>query len=208
MSRGFRGAWFIAGLAMIAAIVGGGREARAGGVSLKLGVGMGGDPVFTYDAYVTLDPNTIVPQSSPGQASIDVTFTGITGITSNATDTVNVLFQYPGSLVAFWTVTLSTANGGTIHLQESNPFSSFGPFTGSQELLEVEIKTPPNTPEGLKGGDVVFASTTLGGTTTNNIPVRLFSIPEPSSMILMLLGGTVLPFYAIRERARRSRRVA
>jgi hypothetical protein len=52
MRRGIPGAWVIAGLAMLGAMVVGGLEARAGTVTIKggivLGSGTGGDPPYTY----------------------------------------------------------------------------------------------------------------------------------------------------------------
>jgi hypothetical protein len=201
MRRGFAGAWFMAGLALIGAMVLGGREARAGGVSVKLGVGQGGDPSFTYDAFVYLDANTTAPASS----SLSATFMGITGITNNGTDTVSVVYQYLSFPSATWQVTLTP---NTITIQEVN-IPAIGPFTSQTLLFEVQIVTPPNTPAGLSPGDMVNVSTTLAGSPA--VPGRITLqniIPEPSSMIMMLLGGAMLPFFAIRERARRSRRVA
>jgi hypothetical protein len=203
MRRGFAGAWFMAGLALIGAMVVGGREAQAGGVSVKLGVGQGGDPSFTYDAYVYLDADS----TALANGSLSATFTGITGITNNSTDTISPLFELYSFPDAVWQVSLSSANGGTITIQELNS-TQIGPFSAQTELFEVQIVTPQNTPAGLAPGDMVNVSTTLGGSPPVQGSITLFSIPEPSSMIMMLLGGAMLPFFAIRERTRRSRRVA
>jgi hypothetical protein len=197
MRRGFAGAWFMGGLALIGAMVVGGHEAQAGGVSAKLGVGKGGDPIFTYDAYVLLDADTTVPASS----SLSAVFHGVTGVASG--DSQTVIFQYNSFPDATWQVTLTS---DTITIQETN-LTSFGGFPSQTEIFEVQIVTP-SIPTGLSPGDTISTTTTLGGSPPVNGTITVFSIPEPSSMIMMLLGGAMLPFFAIRERARRSRRVA
>lgn len=193
---------FVIGLVLLGAMIAGGREARAGGVSAKLGSGQGGDPIDTYIATVTLNANTSVPGYTGGSSpSLVVTFTGITGITSNATDTVDILSQNPSYPQSVWTVSLSASNGGTITLSEVN-YSAIGPYTSATQLVDVQIVTPMNAPPALPPGTMVSYTTSINGSSPAPATATVYAIPEPSSVIMMLMGAAILPYCAIRARRR------
>jgi hypothetical protein len=210
-----KGAWVTAALAVLGATLASGRAeggsaitgGKTSGLTLKGGVTQGGDPQFTYYLNVYLTDDTI-PAYTLGSSAAVVTATGLTGV--SAGDMVSVGYQSTPEPNAIWSPVLGT---------ESATISYYGysaiTATGSDPLLlfQLIIVTPPNTPSGLSPGDNFMFSYTIGsgndqqtGQGIVTVTAGALATPEPSSLILLLVGGAVLPYFGIRERRRRHTR--
>jgi hypothetical protein len=202
-----QGAWLVAGLAMLGAMAAGTGELRAGTISTGIGVGKGGDPFYTYDIYVYLNANQTLPKSTLlNPVSLDLTFSGMTGLVSNGVDTTQVLVQDPAFGITNWNPIIST---NQLEFQESNALSVVGPYATQHLLYEVQIKTPDTpTQTGLTPGTIIQYTYTIPGQGTQTGTVTVFSIPEPSTIIMAAMGAAALPFVVIRGRRRRARGVA
>lgn len=203
-----RGAWMMAAFAVLGVALAQGRA--EGGIVIKTGVVQGGDPQFTNYIDIYLQNGTMPAYSAQGPVAT-VTLTGLTGVSS--ADSYQFNDQYlpsPGELIGTPPL-LSDVNGGTASLQF---FNAEAISTTSQILLvEFVVVTPPDTPQGLKPGDTFHYNWTIGtqsGSGSGTVVLGSPSlVPEPSSLVLMLAGGTVVPYFGLRyRRVRRSRGAA
>ncbi len=206
-----RRAWLIAGLSLVGALAGGNSQAWAnGGISVGLGVGKGGDPFFVYDVYVFLDPNQSLPIATLAHPfSLDLTLTSVTGLAAGV-DATQVLYQFPplATGITNWTPIIAT---NELQLKEQNTLAVVGPYSTTAETLLYELQiTTPDSPnqKGLAPGDIVNYSYTIAGQPTQTGTITVFSIPEPSTIVMAAMGVAALPLVVIRQRRRRTRRVA
>lgn len=210
----FAGTWISAVLAALGmTMVGGGAEAGSvvgapspTGIQVTGGVTQGGDPQYTYYLDIYLVDDTIPAYESPGPAVATVSATGITGISS--ADTYNYSSPYGSPPVLIGSPTIGT---GTVDIDFFNSASIS--TTGTALLLQLTIITPANTPSGLNPGDQFTYTFTIGSLSGGGTVILTDGppplVPEPSSLVLMLVGGTALPYLGLRHRrCRRSRGVA
>lgn len=196
----------VAAAATLAAMFAGTREVRAGSISVGVGVGQGGDPFFVYDVTVTLNAGYFLPQSSGTQPSLDVTFTGLTGLVSNAVDTTSIVSQNPAFPTAAWLYTIGTDQ---LELKESNQSGNIGTFPSNVLLFDLRIQTPDTqTQTGLTPGSTVNFTYTIPGQSGGSGSVTVASIPEPSTVVLTLLGVAGMPLLVRRARRRSSQPAA
>lgn len=205
-----KGAWMMAAFAVLGVALAQGRAEAAGGIVIKTGVVQGGDPQFTNYIDIYLQNGTIPAYSAQGPVAT-VTLTGLTGVSS--VDSYQFNDQYlpsPGESIGTPPL-LSDANGGTASFQ----FFNTDAISATSQILLVEfvVITPPDTPQGLKPGDTFHYDWTIGtqaGSGSGTVVLGSPSlVPEPSSLVLMLVGGTVVPYFGLRyRRGRRSREAA
>jgi hypothetical protein len=138
MRRGIPGAWVIAGLAMLGAMVVGGLEARAGTVTIKggivLGSGTGGDPPYTYIFDLYLTSGFIAPDLGANPPTTFFTVDGLVGVSGAGYDTSQIpnastTSEPPSTAPAgspqaneFWTV----PNGGIVTSPSPPPATANG----------------------------------------------------------------------------------
>ncbi|MHB1557677.1 MAG: PEP-CTERM sorting domain-containing protein [Isosphaeraceae bacterium] len=197
----------VAAAATVGAMFAGTREVRAGSISVGVGVGQGGDPFFVYDLTVTLNAGAYLPQSTTSNPiSLDLTFTGLTGLVSNAVDTTSIVSQNPAFPTAAWLYTIGTDK---IELKESNAQGPIGPFSSNLLLFDLRIQTPDTqTQTGLTPGSTVNFTYTIPGQSGGSGSVTVASIPEPSTVVLTLLGVAGMPLLVRRARRRSSQPAA
>ena len=172
----------------------------SGGITVTGGVTQGGDPQFTYYLDVYLVNATIPAYTPPGPAVSTLSLSDITGITSAATFMSSSPYDFPSVLIG-----MPALGTGTVDIDffNTSPIST----TGTSLLLQLVITTPTETPAGLAPGDTFAYAFTIGSqsgggtvTMTDGPPPPL--VPEPSSLVLMLVGGTVAPCLGLRYRRR------
>jgi hypothetical protein len=204
-------AWILAIPAALGLMLGGRAEAASTlskGITVKTGVTQGGDPQFTNYIDIFLN-NDAIPAYSGGGPVATVTITGLTGVSS--VDSYRFEDQYlpsPEELIGTPPL-LSDADGGTAGLQ----FFNLSPISTTDQILLVRLVviTPPDTPQGLEPGDTFHYTWTIGTTEFGSGSGTVVlgppdAVPEPSSIVLMLAGGAVLPYVGLRHRRRRRSR--
>ncbi len=204
-----KGAWIMAGIAVLGAMVAGG-EARAGSRGITIGGGFKpttGDPPYDYVFTVELDPGfEIQPPTSPPYDDFQVL--GLVGVTSAS------LHSEPGSFPSVtWFAQPATDNitwtfNGNTSIPNNNPPGSnievpLGTFT---------VETTQNFPNGppvLPGTVIDYNFTVFDlstGTTitgSNSFKIVALGVPEPSSVVLLMVGAAALPAIAVGRRRRR-----
>lgn len=203
MSRRIRGASILAGLAMLGAALADGRAAHAAGIVITSGtVIQTGDPTYEY---------VFDAQLLPGSSLHNGGFFTV--------------YDLPGIPKAALTSQPSILWGSSIQLQGITP-PGISP-TDDPTVYNVTwgwngstITSPPTS--NLDLGTFVIGSTgelsspphpTLiyvgflndGVTPPNEGTITVTSIPEPSSVILLVLGAGALPLLVLRARRRRLR---
>lgn len=185
-----------------------GSPVTAGGISVKGGVTQGGDPQYTFYLDVFLIDDTIPAYVYPGSATATLTVDGLTGIGS--VDTYLVNYEYFSPPEAIWNPTLSTGTAASDYFGYS-PITASGP--DPLWLFQLVVTTPTNTSNGASPGDEFTYSWTIG--TGNNeqtgsgfgyLTLGPPPVPEPSSIVLMLVGGSVVPYLEFHRRRRRQAR--
>jgi hypothetical protein len=192
MRRGFPGAWYMAGLALLGAMVVGGREARAGSTGIvikKGGTPVVGDPFYEYQFDIVLlagstlenggfitvyDLPEIDNHSLTNQPSLKwgstINLLGITPLGAVVNDNPNI-----------WNITWEW-NGSPISAP-SNADMDLGNFSIGP------IDTPVSP-------DLVYVGSLDGTTESNQGTIQVNAVPEPTSIILLLTAVGVLPLYA------------
>ena len=201
MIRGIKRYWFLAGLVMLVASSVGGRQARAKGIVITSGkTEQIGDPLYDYIFNVELNPGTTLLNGGyftvydiPGVVATSDTGApnSYWGYSLQATGITPPLFQPPltppidGSLEnVTWVY-----RGPSITNNSPTQDLELGTF----RVATIELSAPP-TPT------LIYVGTLDGTTATTEGTVTVNSVPEPSSLILLLIGAGALPLYAFRSR--------
>ena len=225
MTLRMKGSWILAGLGVLAMMVGDVREAQAGMTSAIVVKGGyktgGGDPFYDYVFQVFLEPPT-----TPGSNSLitgdSFTVNSLPGVTSSSSSSVTLPSPLPDGATNYsWSSPTFTPT--------SNPYLSF-PFTAPSYAADVQwtytgsstISTSTNeiylgqfsvlstynfaeSQVPMSVGATVTYSFTFDGQAqsgSGSFPIASLPVPEPSSAILLLAGTGILPFYWLRERRR------
>jgi hypothetical protein len=211
MRQGFKSASFLAGLAVLGAMMSGGRAeagpAKPTGISAAGGVTYNPDPQFTYYIGVYLDAGDTFASNT----AIESNFS-IIGISS--ADTITTLYINPGVGVhEFNAGDAMISAPGTLTTIYDGPNAITAPATTKTLLEYFQVTTPNSSSQtGQQAGTTVDYTYYINGVeqppSSFVLQAGPLSIPEPSSLVLMMIGGTVLPYLAIRERRRRIRHTA
>jgi hypothetical protein len=220
-----KGAWILAGLAALGATLVGGQEAHAwGGIAVTGGYKVGtGDPPYDYIFQVYLEPGGSILAPSLGPPVIQDSFTieNLPGVTSSSSSSVTLGpgFSSPANSWAYPTFTATTNPYGSNPSFAANvqwAYNGLAPIdntTNSSILLGqftvVSTYDFSNGPPVVSGTIIDFNYDIGGGTNSGSgsFPiVNLGSVPEPSSMILLVAGiAWTLPIVWNRRRRLRQR---
>jgi hypothetical protein len=227
MIRDIKRTCLLAGLAAFGAMFAGGSEARAASVGFKGTIAPlpGGSPfLYTFDVYLT--SGTISP-GSPSNPT-EFTISGLVGVSQpgflGVNDPGSPTYEPPGTGNPFGSNVYYTwiVNTGGIVTTGSPVNSNYessvtwqytlGPtltwsgtniFLGSFEVETTAIyndNAPPVTPGITPIGFSYSLPQSSGGPSTGGGTFTVTSVPEPSSVILLVIGGGVLPL-VFRKRA-------
>jgi hypothetical protein len=230
MTLRIKSSWILAGLTVVCAIFGGEAESQAGKISVTGGyMPQGGDPFYDYVIDVYLEPNaTISPPTLNGMTPVSDSFTilGLPGVatTSSSSFTPSPPYSTPVGVYTWGYPTITPIiisnpppNTPSYGADVQWAYSGLAPITNntaSQILLgEFTILTtfdyqmnvlplPPDSPVAYTssiGGVVAPPSTFL---------IANLTVPEPSSVVMLLGGSSVLPFFWLQARRRLIRRQA
>ncbi len=226
MRRSTKGAWVMAGLAVLGAMMAGGGEARAAVTGIAIGGGFKpgtGDPPYDYIFQVYLNPDSSLVSPfnplNPGLASNPDSFTidNLVGVTSVS------LTSQPENLPSVVFIPSITQTLTTYPYASDVTWSFYGLTTitnntSSPELLgQFEVETSVNFATGppVQAGTIVDYTFSVADGNGNQTPpgsgtiiLADLSTPEPSSAAIVLLtGGTaVLGGLVVRTRRRRKAR--
>ena len=189
MRRSFRNSWPFAALVALAAIGSAAPEARAGAITVSGGYLPTGDPRFLYVFDVNLNPNYTL------QYGDSFTIDGLPGVTNTAGSPSYVSGPYstyfgnasidetnstsPYSSNVTWTYRGNTTLTGSLDLGTFSIYTTYNYPTGTQTPFP-SGETSPN----------VSYTYNIGGNTGSGT-FTMSAVPEPSSMILLLIGGAV-----------------
>ena len=197
MRRGIKTAWVVAGLAVLGAMIAGGREARAKGIVISTGVTQPvGDPFYEYvfdvqllagstldnGGFITvydlpeIDQNSLTQQPSSKWGSslqkVGVTPSGASPVDSSS----------------LWNVTWEW-NGAAL-TAPTNSNLDLG-------LFKVGPTAQPETPT------LTYVGSLDGTTASNQGTITVSAVPEPSSVALLVLGIGSVSLIALRKARRR-----
>jgi hypothetical protein len=227
-----KGAWVMAGLVVLGAIIAGGGEARAD-TGITIGSGgvkpVTGDPPYDYIFQVYLEPgSSILSPFDPFNLKLllhpnSFTIDGLVGVTSASL--ASPIGQFGSS--TFWCASIdqtssydpnvpgsSDKSNVTWSFLGTEPIPMSGTLTQPYLLGTFTVETTDNYPNGppMSSGTQVNYSFTAADSDGNPISgggiVTLMVAPEPSSAAIVLLtGGTAaLGGLAVRTRRRRKAR--
>jgi hypothetical protein len=206
-----RGVSILAGLAVLGAMFAGAHEARADSIDISGGQVQGpGDPPYIYQFKVSLHDGTLMSGDS-------FTISNLAGVTPadfpNAGDppskTTEPGFFHSQTNFRSWLPEIDLISSAAPYssdvswtLMTSSPISTTGTLTLGIFTVETtqSFTAPPITP----GNSVSYSYTINGSSTGNSFPIQAGSVPEPSSIVLLLVGGGAVSVLAFRQR-RRSR---
>ena len=203
-----RSVWFFAGIAALAAMVAGGSNAQAGTVTIKGGIAPQGpgDPPYTYIFDVYLNNATINAYSGSGSAATTYSVDGLVGINTGSESVIND--QYGMAPQVIWTPA-PTSETATWNYYGYGSISTTGTLLLGR--FEITTTTSYSSPPVPPGSMLTYTYLLDGVSGTGQITIVNGNpgVPEPSSIIMMLTGGCLLPSFAFRQAQRlRSRRVA
>jgi len=214
MTPRMKGTWILAGLGVLTVIAGDGRDAQAAGT--KAIVITGGykpatsDPLYDYIFQVSLEP-TAGPNSLFTGDSFTIGAVPRKGVSTPLTPLPGVTLSSPTSVLSSysWSPLITEIN-------TSPPFSSVVTWTytgastitattGPVYLGQFSVETTYDFQNGppLPAGSRIAYSFNFNGGSFDESSFQLSSLPEPSSVILLLVGAGTLPLYWLRERRRR-----
>jgi hypothetical protein len=197
-----RGAWGVAALTMLAAMVAGG-EARAGLTVPVITTQQIGDPIYEYLIDAVLQAGSTL---SPG---------GFFTIYDLPSVPFDALAQGPN---LFWGASIQPLGINPAHLNGPPPvddptienvtfqWNGASPIMAGSSDLDlgifrvaptVELTSPPS-------GTVIYLSTLDGVNESNRGTVTINAVPEPTSIILMATAAVFVPFVYARGRRHRA----
>ncbi len=204
MIRGIHRSRLLLGLAVVGAILVGESEARAAGIKVTMGKTQPiDDPVYEYQFDIELQAGTAL--DSGGY----ITIYDLAGVYSGSTtsqpgtpadpglnwgSTVQLLGKSPtvGPSITddptLYNVTWQW-NGSTIPASATD--KSLGVFTILTDLNSTPTPTPTL---------VNYVGSADGTTVSNSGTITVTTVPEPASVILLVIGAGALPLYASRKR--------
>jgi PEP-CTERM motif len=197
----------LAGMGALIAVLSTGIEVYAAGSVIKVTGGYKpgtGDPPFDYIFQAFLEPPPNPPGGMNFIASTDFfTITGLTGVTSGSLTSqpgngpATVWQPTPGADSVTWTF---FGNQNIVATTQEIPLGQF--------VVETTTSYPLTAPPIAAGTIIDYFFSYDGGTATGTgeFPLTNLSVPEPSSIIMLLAGVGALPVFLIRERKRRQRR--
>jgi hypothetical protein len=201
-----KNSWRWLAIAFLTATLAGGRDARAGGIMVKIGQQPGGgDPPYDYIMQVYLDPGYGVDYANW------FTIESLKGVTTGSftMEPVNIPDGISWSPSINEKVTAYPyASDVTWYFTGTNPYKNTG--TGEIYLGEFGVETTVNfsSPPYIDGTiiDYHWSIVDLNGkpsTGSGQTPIVTLGIPEPTSSLLLLTGTAILPFVALRQHRRR-----
>jgi hypothetical protein len=205
MKRRIKSAWMTTAFAVIGAALSIGSAEAGSIVSSSKGITVGGgvvfnpDPQYTYYLNISIDDDTL-PTYNSISPSASLTIDGLKGLASG--DFYNESYSSLANPPVDPALTIGT-NSVTLNL-----YNYGAPITvsGSQLVYQFIIQTdnnqspPPPTTFNYSYSIGGSSPTFVGPVTFTQGPL---GVPEPGSLILLLMGGTAVTSIAIRERRRR-----
>ena len=227
MMRRTRATWVLAGLTALLAMTFGASQAPASSVGLKGGITPGtGDPPYVYEFALYLTSGSIAPGDSfTVDALVGVSKPGYitsagsptTQPPSNGTGYSNEYWNVPAGGIVTTPGTAPTNPTGYDYSSNVTWNYTAGPtFTYTNTpiflgLFTVETTTDyTGSPPATIGVTTIDYSYTLGGVTGHGTTpplVGALSVPEPSSLVLLLIGLGAFPLAWLRTRSRRPQAV-
>lgn len=200
--RTFGKSWRIAALAALAAIGSTAPGALAGPIIVTGIYVPHGDPTFQYIFDVTLKPNYTL------QYGDSFTIDGLPGVTNSANSPSYVSGSYStyfGNASIDETVTTSPYSSDVTWT-----YRGLNALSGSLDLGTFSIYTtynyPPGSqtpfPSGETSPNVTYTYSIGGNTGSDSFAIS--SVPEPSTILLLLIGGALPAGTALRRRFRRA----
>jgi hypothetical protein len=225
MMRRIVEAWTAAGLAVVGAMLAGGREAWAAGLASTITISGGivqgpGDPQYTYQLSASL-VNGSMSYSGSGPATSLFTVDDLVGVTPQGfplgSDSGSLTTQQNFPPAVIWHPDISlTSSAAPFAADVSWSFlgNSALSTSGVLPLGEFTVQTSQMFPAGQPpipvGSTIQYTYTIIdsSGAPTSGSGTFILqqgAVPEPSSMILLLAGASGMPFVILREQ-RRARR--
>ncbi|MFI5454746.1 MAG: PEP-CTERM sorting domain-containing protein [Isosphaerales bacterium] len=219
MTRGTNGSWLLAGLAILGVVFAGGSEARAGSIKITGSiVPLPGHSPFLYTFSVLLTGGTIQPGTTADPTQFTVSgLVGVTGLSEHQEPPLT------GNPLEVWNVptggiaTSSTGNPPPFDEESSvmwqystGPTITYGgtPISLGTFTVQTTGDFPDNNPPVTPGVTLIDYFYSLynptGESPTGSGSITLSSVPEPSSVILLLVGAGVLPLLVRLGRCSRS----
>ncbi len=205
MRREIKRGWLWAGLALVGVIFAGGREARAKGIVITSGgTHQTGDP--TYEYIFTVDLLAGSTLDNGGFFTIyDLPALATGALTSQPNISWGASIQFLGN-TPIGTVVNDDPNIYNVTWQWNGKDPIVAPTTSNLDLgtfivgSTTELSSPPSA-------KLVYVGSLDGTNASNQGTVGINAVPEPSSVILLLIGAGALPLYAVRNRRRAARSV-
>jgi PEP-CTERM motif len=212
MIRCMKNRWLLAGLCCLTAMFIGLRDAEAGSSSITITGGYkpgGGEPPFDYTFQVYLDA-----PSSTGtntfQNGDSFTIDVLPGIHNAQVPSVTIPLQWSLFSLTDETPPSSAPYAADVQFkyEGTSPYTVSTPPGGRVYLGQFEITSTYDFPTGVvpyPSGTVLDYTYSIDGQTqTGGGSFQIFSVPEPSSLILLATGAAVLPLTWLRQRLRRT----
>jgi hypothetical protein len=202
MRRAIKRGWLWTGLALVGVMFIGGREAQAKGIIITSGgTQKTGDP--TYEYVFTVDLLAGSTLDNGGFFTVyDLPALTAGALTSQPSISWGASVQLLGN-TPIGTVVNDDPNIYNVTWQWNGKNSVTAPATSNLDLgtfivgSTTELASPPSK-------TVVYVGSLDGVNASNQGTVGINVVPEPSSVILLLVGAAALPLYAVRNRRGRS----
>jgi hypothetical protein len=214
MSRRMSGTWVLAGLCSLTGIFVGAGEAEAGsgtGAAITItGTYKPGGPDPPYDYYFDVYLN---PPASAGTNTFtngdSFTIEGLAGVDANSVYRTPLQWSLFGLTPAIPPSSAPYASNLTFEYAGNQTYMATTPSPGTPIFLgEFQVDSTYSFPVGVvpyPSGTSLSYTYTIGGVTQTGLTFQIFSVPEPSSLILLATGVGVLPLIWVRKRRTRQR---
>jgi hypothetical protein len=213
-----KSAWVLAGLAGLVVTFVGEREVQAGSINIvgKSGTVGGTDPFYFYDFQITLGAGY---QLNPGDFVTINDIIGVTPVNIPGTGSFNSALPVPGSFSSqpspfdapIITLTDPTPNY-TSNVEWQYPVGespilggASGTYLGDFIILTSVPLSNPQTSVTFDSSVHSQSAPTGPPVTQNGVMIAVSTIPEPSSVSLLLAGSAAIPLLLWSERRRRQR---